>query len=93
MVFGLPRPRNSRLASAITAAVAAPKKLLATSEVILGRISRNTMRLSGSPENTAAVTKSRVRSVDVWLLITRAPVPQPVSATTNTIVHTERVGR
>jgi len=33
--LGSPRPRNSRLASAITAAVAALKKLPATSEVVL----------------------------------------------------------
>src|SRR5258705_1406076 len=92
-VFGLPRPRNSRLASAITAAFAAAKKLAATSEVMFGRISRNTTRGSRSPENTAAVTNSRLRNVDAWLRITRAPVAQLVNATTRTIVHTERLGR
>ena len=92
MVLGLPSPRNSRLASAMTAKVAAPKKLAATSEVILGRISRNTIRGRRSPENTAAVTKSRDRNVEVWLRMTRAPVAQPVTATTSTIVHTDRDG-
>ena len=89
-VVGLPSPRNSRLASARTAAVAAAKKLAATREVMFGRISRNVTRKSRSPENTAEVTNSRVRSVLVWLRITRAPVAQLVNATTSTIVHTER---
>src|SRR5215468_3207431 len=92
-VFGSPSPRNSRLASAKTAALAAAKKLPATSEVIFGRISRNTTRNSRSPEKTADVTNSRVRKVDAWLRITRAPVAQLVNATTKTIVHTEWLGR
>src|ERR1700756_5945265 len=92
-VLGLPSPRNSRLAPARTAAVAAARKLAATSEVMFGRISRNTTRGSRSPENTAEVTKSRVRSVEAWLRITRAPVAQLVNATTSTIVQTERLGR
>ena len=92
-VLGSPSPRNSRLASAITAAVAALKKLPATSEVMFGRISRNTTRKSPSPENTAEVTNSRVRSVEAWLRMTRAPVAQLVNATTRTIVHTDRLWR
>ena len=88
----MPRPRNSRLASAITAAVAAAKKLAATSDVMLGRISRKTTRPSRSPENTAEVTNSRDRRVAAWLRMTRAPVAQLVMATTMTIVHTERFG-
>src|SRR5580692_11237428 len=90
IVLGLPRPRNSRLASASTAAVAAAKKLAATNEVMFGKISLNTTRNSRSPENTADVTNSRVRSVEVWLRITRAPVAQLVKATTSTIVQIER---
>src|SRR5580693_7787516 len=92
-VAGLPRPRNSRLASARTAAVAEARKLAATSEVMFGRISRNTTRGSRSPENTADVTKSLVRSVAVWLRITRAPVAQLVNATTRTTLHTEWFAR
>src|SRR6185312_7264774 len=88
-VSGLPSPRNSRLASAITAAVEAAKKLAATSEVMLGRISRNTTRNSRSPENTADATKSRVRRVTAWLRMTRDPVAQLVNATTSTMVQVE----
>src|SRR6202034_2280029 len=73
-----------------TAPVAAAKKLAATRDVMLGRISRNTVRNSRSPENVADVTNSRVRSVDAWLRITRAPVAQLVNATTSTIVHIDR---
>src|SRR5215831_4919515 len=91
--FGSPRPRNSRLASAITAAVAAAKKLAATSDVIFGRISRNTTRNRRSPENCADVMKSRVRNVDAWLRMTRAPVAQLVNATTMTFVQTDRLDR
>ena len=34
-----------------------------------------------------------MRSVEVWLRITRAPVAQLVNATTSTIVHTDRLCR
>nr|BFF16069.1 hypothetical protein GCM10025699_73720 [Microbacterium flavescens] len=57
-----PSPRNSRPASARIALVAAPKNEPVISDVMLGRISRNTMRPALSPENRAAVTKSRERS-------------------------------
>lgn len=68
-----PMPRNDRPDSARIAEVAAPKKLPVMSDVMFGRISRKTMRAAPSPENCAAVMKSRPRIDWVWDRSTRAP--------------------
>jgi hypothetical protein len=81
-----PSPRNSRPASARIAAVAAPKNEPAMSEVMFGRISWNTTRNELSPENRAAVTKSRERRDCVWLRSTRAPQAHPVITMTAMII-------
>ena len=65
--------------------MAAPTKAAATSEVMLGMISANTIRSGPSPENLAAVTKSRWRSVMICARLPRAAPAQDVMAMTPTI--------
>ena len=62
----LPRPSTASPASAPIAPVAAPTNAAAISEVMLGMISAKMIRSDPSPENFAAVTKSRLRSVMIW---------------------------
>ena len=67
---------TARPASAPIAPVAAPTKAAATSEVMLGMISRKTIRNVPSPENFAAVTKSRLRRVMICARLARAAPAQ-----------------
>ena len=55
------------------------------SESMFGKISWKMILAELSPLNAAAVTKSRDRSVCVWLRSTREPHAQPVSTTTRMI--------
>ena len=72
------------------APVAAPTNDAATSDVMLGMISRNTIRKVPSPANFAAVTKSRLRRVMICARLARAAPAHEVTAMTKTMRPTPR---
>ncbi len=57
---------------------------------MFGMISRKTMRIVPSPENFAAVTKSRLRSVMICARLARAPPAHEVIEMTKTMSQTPR---
>ena len=58
---------------------------------MFGMISRKTMRRLPSPENFAAVTKSRLRNVMIWARLDRAAAAHDVIAMTKMMRPTPRV--
>ncbi|MCY1556492.1 hypothetical protein D9M68_932480 [compost metagenome] len=77
-VLGSPRPRNSSVASVITAKMTEPMKLMPTMEIRFGKISNSMMRQLGSPSISADFTKSRWRMESVSERVTRTPQAQEV---------------
>src|SRR5690349_15799533 len=78
-VLGSPRPRNSRVASVMTAKMTEPMKLMPTMEMTLGKISKVMMRQEGSPSISADLTKSLFLTERVSARVTRAPQAQEVA--------------
>ena len=78
-VLGSPRPRNSSVASVMTAKMTLPMKLMPTIEMRLGKISKAMMRQPGSPSISADFTKSRCRIESVSERVTRTPQAHEVN--------------